>query len=170
MEKNRVEKSGRQIGEDLYLCKMFCGGSHFLRKSFFKNVPYLPNKYAYEEIPPSLRVMDAGKQNAFCSDLLVIHKPAVNKWDWSDEKNHSLSINGLAAFYAIKKMMYPGICKPLLWIAIQIRIYRSLRTFPNARKRFNAEVKTICNRYPIPDKIKLSTVLRMVKDFGLSAF
>ena len=169
-KKNRVEKNGRQIAENLFLCKMFCGGSHFLRKSFFKTAPYLPNKYGYEEIPPALRVMDAGKQNVFCADLLAIHKPAINKWNWADEKNQALLITGIASPYALMKMMYPLVCRPLLWAATQIRIFRSLRKFPNARKRFRAEVKTICTQYPIYDKIKLSTVWCMVKDFGLSAF
>ena len=67
-------------------------------------------------------------------------------------------------------MMYPGICKPLLWAAIQVRIHRSMRMISNGQKRFREEVQTICDQYPIEDKIKLSTVLRMVKDFGLSTF
>lgn len=167
---NRVAKSGPEIAKGINICKMFCGGSHFLRKSFFDDVPYLSNKYGYEEIPPSLRIMDAGMINAFCPNLLVIHKPAVNKWDWSDEKNQALLINGIAAPYAIDKMMYPLICRPLLWAATQIRFYRSLRRIPNARKRFRAEVKEFCSQYPITDKIKLSTVWWMVKLFRLSAF
>lgn len=169
-EANRVEKSGPEIAPGIHLCKMFCGGSHFLRKSFFPDVPYLPNKYGYEEIPPSLRVMDAGCINAFCPELLIIHKPAVNKWNWDDEKNHALLINGIATPYAIMKMMYPLIFRPLLWAATQIRFYRSLRTFPNARKRFQKQIQEVCSQYKIPDKIKVSTVWQMVKSFGLSAF
>lgn len=169
-KKNRVEKSGRAIAQGVYLCKMFCGGSHFLRKAFFADVPYLPNKYGYEEIPPSLRVMDTGMYNAFCADLLVIHKPAVNKWDWSEGKNTALLINGIAAPYVIQRMMFPRICALLLWMAMQIRFHRSLRSIPNARKRFRAEVKNISSQYKIADRIKLSTVWRMFKEFGLSAF
>ena len=169
-QENRVAPGKTQLKNGLLLCKMFCGGSHFLRKSFFDTAPYLPNKYNYEEIPPSLRVIDSGKLNVFYPELLVIHKPAINKWDWSEEKNHSLRITSLASLYAIKKMMYPAICTPLLWAAMQIRLYRSARMVPNASSRFRHEVKTICAQYPIRNKIKLSTVWYLVKHFGLSAF
>ena len=169
-EANRVEKSGPEIEPGIFLCKMFCGGSHFLRKSFFSDPPYLPNKYGYEEIPPSLRVMDSGYVNAFCPGLLVIHKPAINKWDKTEQRNHDLLINGIATPYAIKKMMYPSVCKPLLWTAMRIRFFRDLRTVPNAERRFRKEVKEICNQYHISGKIKFTTMCKMVKAFKLSAF
>ncbi len=169
-EKDRVEKSGPLIAEDLYACKMFCGGSHFLRKPFFEGVPYLPNKYGYEEIPPSLRVMNSGKLNVFCSSLLAIHRPAIDKWDWSDEKNQSLLINGIAAQYAIMKMMYPKIFHVLLWTATEVRIFRTLKCVKDKRKKFKHEVKEIIENYYISDKIKIKTVFKMIKMFGLSAF
>lgn len=167
---NRMEKSGPEIAPGVFACKMFCGGSHFLRKDFFKDVPYLPNKYGYEEIPPALRVMDAACYNVFCPELLVIHKPAVNKWDWSEEKNQEILVKGIAAPYAIMKMMYPMICRPLLWAATQIRIYRSLRQVTDHRARCRHAVGDICTNYPIKDKIKIKTVFWMVKLFKLSAF
>lgn len=80
---NRQAICGKEIYLGVYKCKMFCGGSHFLRKSFFDTSPYLSNMYGYEELPPSLMTMDAGMINAFCPDLIAIHKPAVNKWDRS---------------------------------------------------------------------------------------
>lgn len=169
-KRNRIEKCGPEILKGISTCKMFCGGSHFLRRSFFADEPYLPNKYGYEELPPSLRVMDAGMVNAFCPDLLVIHKPAVNKWDWSEEKNHELLINEIAIPYAVTLMMYPIICRPVLWAAIQIRIYRYLRKIPGAREKIREIVKEVCRLYPIGKKIKLSTVCRMVRVFGLSVF
>ena len=36
---NRLEDGANQIYDGLYPCKMFCGGSHFLRKDFFENPP-----------------------------------------------------------------------------------------------------------------------------------
>lgn len=169
-KRDRVEKTGPRMGNGLYVCKMFCGGSHFLRRAFFKTVPYLPNKYGYEEIPPSLRVMDAGMFNAFCPDLLVIHRPAVNKWDWSVEKNQSLLINEIAVPYAIKKMMYPGIMLPLLEVANQMRIKKYMTPIPNADQRVKVIAEAFSQEYPIAEKIKLSTVYKMLKDFKLSIF
>lgn len=57
---NRLEINGDKLLDDIYLCKMFCEGSHFLRRNFFKEVPYLPNKYGYEGLPPSLKIWNEG--------------------------------------------------------------------------------------------------------------
>ena len=169
-ERARVEIGGPKIADGLYKCLMFCGGSHFLRRSFYKEPPYLPNKYGYEEIPPSLRAMDAGKYNAFCPSLLIVHKPAVNKWDYDDEKNHALLVKGISLPYAIKKMMYPLIFRPILTLANARRMKKYMAEIPNASRRVKETEKTFCKEYPIKEKIKFSTVLRMFKDFRLSIF
>lgn len=169
-KEDRVEIGGKIIEQGLYKCQMFCGGSHFLRKAFYVDLPYLPNKYGYEEIPPSLRAIDSGKINAFCSELLIIHKPATNKWNYDDEKNHALLVKGIALPYAIKKMMYPIIFRPILSLAHIRRISSYMAHVPNAKSRVNEAVKNFSKEYPIKEKIKISTVLRMVKDFKLSAF
>lgn len=168
--KNRVEIGGPKIAEGLYKCLMFCGGSHFLRKSFYTEAPYLPNKYGYEEIPPSLRAMNAGKINAFCPDLLIIHKPAVNKWDWNDEKNHALLVKGIALPYAIKKMMYPRLVRPFLTLANKRRIQKHMAKIPNAPRRVKEVKKTFCKEYPIKEKIEISVIFHMFRDFKLSIF
>lgn len=33
---NRLEINGKKLSDDIYLCKMFCEGSHFLRRNFLK--------------------------------------------------------------------------------------------------------------------------------------
>lgn len=75
----------------------------FLAKSFFDTSPYLSNKYGYEELSPSLMTMDAGMINAFCPDLIAIHKPAVNKWDCTSDKNMEYLIIECGGPYAIKR-------------------------------------------------------------------
>ena len=167
---NRVEEGGPQVGEGIFKCQMFCGGSHFLRKSFYISEPYLPNKYGYEEIPPSLHAMDAGKMNVFCPSLLIIHKPAVNKWDWDDEKNHALLVKGIALPYAIKKMMYPRAFLPLLFLAHQQRIKKYMMDVPNAKDRVEDAVRIFCKEYPIKQKISFLTVVKMFFDFRLGIF
>lgn len=167
---NRMEISGPMITDGLYKCIMFCGGSHFLRKEFYVEPPYLPNKYGYEEIPPSLRAFNAGKMNAYCPELLIIHKPAKDKWDWNEEKNIDLLVKGLALPYAIKKMMYPAILAPVLALANYVRVMRHPVKIKNARAKMKKVKNTFFKEYPIKEKIKISTVLRMVKDFKLSAF
>lgn len=169
-KKNRVEPDGPKIASALYKCQMLCGGSHFLRRSFYQEPPYLSNKYGYEEIPPSLRAMNEDKINAFCPDLLVIHKPAVNKWNYDDEKNQVLLVKEIALQCAIKKMMYPALSLPLLKLATRRRIKKYMTKVPNASRRVRETEKAFCAEYPIKEKIKFSTLCRMFKDFKLSVF
>lgn len=169
-QKNRLEINGPKIVDGLYECQMFCGGSHFLRKSFFTAKPYLPNKYGYEEIPPSLRVMNAGKINAFCSELLIVHRPVKNKWDWNDEKNHQLLFEGIGYPYAIKKMMYPKIAIPFLKLANKRRVKIYLSDIEDAKMHVREATDRFCKEYPISEKIKFTTLCRMFLDFKLSVF
>lgn len=162
-EKNKIK-------EGLYLCKMFCGGSHFLRKPFFDSPPYFDNKYGYEELPPSLMAFDAKKLNALAYNLLAIHKPMVNKWDRSDEKNHALLINECAVPYAIKKMMYPAVFMPLLWLAYCMRVRKHLSDLPHGKKKSDILVRETVKKNRISKKIRVSTVIRMYQDFGISIF
>ena len=106
-QKNRVESHGRKLTDKLSTCYSFCGGSHFLKKDFFKSNPYLANKYGYEELLPSFKAYNEGKLNVFCENLLVIHKPIVNKWDYSIKDNQSLLVTVFAQPYAIKKNDVP---------------------------------------------------------------
>ena len=169
-EANRVNSNTAALAEGIYPCKTFCGGSHFLRKAFFEDVPYLPNKYGFEEIPPSLQVMDSGLWNVFVPELMVIHKPKVNKWDWNDERNLAQLTNECAVPYAIKKMMYPRLSMPVLWLAYRARVFKYLRKHPDAAKRCGQIVKETMRNYPIHYRIKLKTLVQMKKDFGWSVF
>ena len=169
-KKNRLDIRERRYKDGLYLCKMFCGGSHFLRKDFFFEPPYLSNKYGYEELKPSFEVVDEGKVNVFCPDLLIIHKPVVDKWNFNDEKNHALLINECAVMYAVKKMMFPQIFIPLLEFAYRRRCKKHLGKIPNGQKRANEIVKETMRQYKIEKRIKIKTVFKMYKNFGISIF
>lgn len=65
--------------------------------------------------------MDAGVINAFCPDLIAIHKPAVNKWVRASDKNMEYLIIECGVPYAIKRKMYPIICTPLTLLAYKQR-------------------------------------------------
>ena len=169
-KKNRLETGKKKISNDLFKCQMFCGGSHFLRKSFFESAPYLPNKYGYEEIPPSLYAIDNGKVNAFCPSLLIVHKPVVDKWGLKNEQNYELLIKTLALQYAIKKMIYPRVFATLLKLALKKRIRKYTKNFLDAKKRVYKFVQDFNNEKYVLDKISFSTVIKMIFDFKLSVF
>ena len=148
---------------------MFCGGSHFLRKSFFEKDPYFGNKYGYEEIVPSMRVVDAGCFNVFVPDLLVIHKPLVDKWDYKKAENSDVLISAYATPYAIKKMLYPTIFTPILFLFYTLRKEKYIKD-KLVRKKANELCRQIARNYDINKKIKVTTVIRQFGDFGVSTF
>ena len=167
---NRQKIQGKKISENLYKCKMFCGGSHFLRRASFVKPPYLSNKYGYEELPPSLMSYDMGMLNVFCPDLLVTHKPKIDKWDVKEDKNHEMYISGYASLFAIKKMMYPRIFYPLIFIANKLRIRRGLSCIPDVNRKCKAMCNYVIENCYVDYKLKIRTVIKLYLDFGLSVF
>lgn len=166
---NRISKSGPVFRNGLRLRYMFCGGSHFLRKSFWKDTePYFPNKYGYEEIMPSLRVADAGLVNAFAEDLLVIHNPRVNKWDFNNEKNAEIVIKELVLQKVMKTRLYPIIFSPLLSLSYWVRSKKYLTS--ERKKKADKLIASMKHQYVFGKRIKCSTVIRLWFNFGLSIF
>ena len=165
---NRQEIYGKQRSNGLYACYMFCGGSHFLRKSFFGDVPpYLSNSYGYEELPPSLIAADH-RGIALCADLTVIHNPKQNKWDYTKKENVEILIMYCAAPYAIKQMMYPVVAHGLLKALYCVRKRKYLASAAD-RKRADLMVKEIRDKCRIKYRIRLKTLLALVADFGKTA-
>lgn len=166
---NRVTKSGPLYKPGLYLLYMLCGGSHFLRKSFWDdNEPYFPNKYGYEEILPSLRVADNGCINVFAEDLLVIHNPLINKWNYNDEKNANILINGLTCQKVMKTKLYPIIFSPMITLAYWVRSRKLLTE--EQKKKAKDLIISMENQYNYGKRIRVSTVLALWRNFGLSVF
>ena len=167
---NRQQASGKEIYPRIYKTKMFCGGSHFLRTDFYGESPYLPNKYGYEELPPSLLAYDAGCIIAFCPDLLVIHNPKIDKWDASNSKNNAILFRECAIQYSIRKMMYPTAFHPICYFAYTRRIRKHLSSVKGAKIECDKLVEENCRMYPIKKRIRFSTVIRLYKDFGVAVF
>lgn len=166
---NRVNRVGPSIKFGLYRLYMFCGGSHFLRKSFWGNsTPYFPNKYGFEEILPSLRVADAGYINAFASDLLVIHNPLKNKWNFNDDKNAELVISELVYQKVIKSNLYPKMCYPLISLVYWCRAKKHLS--PERKIRADKQVIAMQGQFEYGERIKVSTVIKLLCNFGLYIF
>lgn len=163
---NRLEVCGPQVGEGIYECFMFCGGSHFLRREYFGTSPYLANEYGYEELPPSLEVAAKGYINVFYPDLLAIHQPKCNKWDFSKDENRKILINECSTLYAIKKNMFPKIVIPAVWFAFLMRCWRHLK---NKSEREQAKVLAgnIEERYEIGKRISLASFTVLLRKFGL---
>ncbi len=168
-KKNRVDLIGPQIDDGLFKVYMFCGGSHFLKRDFFKDTkPYYANNYGYEEIFPSLSVYDAGYINAFAADLLIIHNPHVNKWDENSEIGIHIAALGLAQTFMMRSALFPLLIKPLNFLAFIMRlllrqslplIKETMAIIMNTTKDKNGNVT-----------LKYSTIFRLFQDFKFSIF
>lgn len=169
-EKNRVEKSNILIDNNVHEILTFCGGSHFLRTKCFEEPPYLSNKYGYEEIPPSLLVIDNDMKNAFCEKMHVIHKPAMNKWEKNSSEYYGLITNELAVQYAIKRNIYPKIFFPFIWSAFKVRCLKYLSKEKNETRRIQEIIGKTTNESSNFKKIKVKTVFYILKRFGWSVF
>lgn len=163
-QRNRNSESPSIIIEPgLYECFMMCGGSHYLRRSFFpNNAPFFANKYAYEEFLPSLRIADAGKLNAYCPDLRIIHNPAVNKWHTPE-----MDVLSTATHYAIKSLCYPVLVQPILRLAFWKRrkLCLTTRDLNNKTKRLATEIK---RTFSVGHRIKISTTIQLFQKFGMT--
>lgn len=167
---NRLNETSVKLSDDLYECKMFCGGSHFLRRSFFTSAPYFSNNYGYEELLPSLYVADAGYKNVFCNSIRIIHMPSVDKWDHSDKNNHTLLINECVLQYAIKKSVYPKVIVPILYMAYLARCNRYIKQIPNWKEKANDIYKQTEDSIKRLRRIHLKTVASLYKKFGKAIF
>lgn len=166
---NRLSDKGPVIDSEIRKCYMVCGGSHFLRTSFFKGTePYFPNKYGYEELQPSLRVADKGFLNGYTSTVKVIHNPKINKWMFSDEKNLGILINEISNQFAIKSSVYPKCVWFICWIAYMLRKKRHLT--PRFHTECDKKANELIRQYNFGTRIKLRTVISLFLDFGFSIF
>lgn len=168
-KKNRVTTPGPVILGDVRHCYMVCGGSHFLSRACFKNFnPYFLIEYGYEELKPSLLGVDLGYINVFVESLRVIHNPLVNKWDYSDKSNQVLLIKGLAIPCAIKTRYYPKVVCPIVYVAYKFRCWKYLNKEQIIEA--NAMVEEVTRKYSWGKRLKLKSVFRMFRHFGVTIF
>jgi len=147
----------------------YLGGSHFLRKDAFTSPLYFSIKYGSEEYAPSITTQDKGYFHVYFDDIYIIHKPKINKWIAGTDNMEYVLCCGFAGTYATKAILYPVVCRPVLYMAYRMRCYQYLRPYKGALKKADAMVQDILknNRHK---KIRLSTVIKMYKTFGLTVF
>lgn len=143
----------------------FHGGTVFIRKDCFSSPLFVNIIYGNEEIPLSMSALDSGYYNVYNPNIFINHYPK-NKWATDMSK---LVVQGINNIYAFKKMQYPFICKPILYTVYLLR----LRRYQLSDKKLVAEYKRIrkdfCKANKL-EKIKLKTVIKSFKNFGMTTF
>lgn len=148
---------------------LYCGGSHFLRKSCFSSPLYFELQYGSEEYLPSIRAINQGLYHVIDNEISIIHKPKVNKWVDGTERMKNILIKGAANVYATKKLLYPLIFHPILKLGYLRRCKMYLSSYPGAKKESDAIVRHLVKTNKVK-KVKMATVIRMYRDFGLTVF
>lgn len=153
----------------LPLMFFYLGGSHFLRKACFDAPLYLPIQYSSEEYLPSIKALDKGYVHAYMKDIKIIHKPKVNKWVDGTERMRKIQICCAAVVYATKKLLYPVMFYPILWAGYMRRCNMYLKEYPGAKEEADAMVRQIVRENPC-SKVRISTVIKMYRTFGMTVF
>ena len=162
-----VEGSNKTRIDGMPIIFKFLGGSHFLRRSCFEVPLYFDIKYGCEEYAPSIKTQNAGYYHVFDEHIYIVHKPKVNKWIKGTAEEEYVESCGCAARYATKKMLYPLIFHPLLWMGYKRRCNMYLSQYPGAKKKTDRMGRDIIksNR---TEKISFSCVIKLFKEFGLT--
>lgn len=147
----------------------YLGGSHFLRKSAFESPLYFSIQYGSEEYAPSIIAQDKGLYHVYFDDISIIHQPKVNKWVAGTADMEYVVSCGIAVAHATKIVLYPAIFRPILALAHYRRCKMYLSQYDGAIEECNAMIKDIM-RDNSHKKIKIKTVIKMYREFGLTVF
>lgn len=145
----------------------FHGGSVFVRKSAFSSPLFLNIMYSNEEISLSMDARDRGFHNVYDTTISIDHLPMVDKWHTQDQDE--MNMRGAANLYAIRKLQYPWVFLPLLYMAYRLRIYRYRLKNKGLIKIYGKKIREFCKANSIK-KVKVRTVLRSVCEFGKTTF
>lgn len=167
MADREVEMSSKTNIGGLPIIFKFLGGSHFLRKAYFSDPLYFDIKYGCEEYAPAIQAQNKGYFHVFDNHIFIIHKPKINKWITGTASMEYVESCGCAVRYATKCMLYPSVFRPVLWAGYKRRCQKYLSQYKGAYKKTNAMAKEIMKNNSCK-KIKILTVIKLYKEFGLT--
>lgn len=166
---SRTQNVSTKTIDGMPLMFFYLGGSHFLRKSYFSNPLYFDIKYGSEEYVPSILAFDKGYYNVFNKNVSIIHKPERNKWVEGTDEMRKILVSGAAVTYATKKMLYPKVFMPIVYLGYKVRTKKHLAQYKGAKNEADKMIRKICTSNKIK-KIKISTVIKLYNLFGITVF
>lgn len=145
----------------------FHGGSVFVRKAAFESPLFMDIMYGNEEISLSMQARDRGFYNVYDPSIYIDHLPEVNKWQGQNQDY--INILGASNLYAIKKVLYPRVCTPVLWAAYKLRLHRYRLQDRSLISEFKKKNREFCKNNSMK-RIRLKTVLLCMREFGMKTF
>ena len=156
-----------QTVENLKCAYTFHGGTTFARKSSFASPMFMNIMYGNEEIAVSMGAFDRGYYSVYYPNVYILHKPKVDKWTGRDAEK--INLQGISNTYAIKKILYPSVLLPVLHLAYIRRLKKHNVTDKEQIKALKSKRKEFCKNNRVK-KIKLGTVIKTYREFGLTVF
>lgn len=145
----------------------FHGGSTFARRECFSSPMFMNIMYGNEEIAVAMSVLDRGLRTVYMPHIYMEHRPIVNKWNGGDKDR--LNMQGISNIYAIKKLIYPAVFEPMLYMAYKKRIKNNGITDKALIAEFDGKRKEFMKKHKMK-KVSVGTVLTAYKEFGLRVF
>lgn len=146
---------------------MFHGNTAFIRRSCFSSPLFMNVNYGCEEPPAAMAAMDKGYIGVFNPNVHTVHMP-MNKW--AGDNMQTFAMRHISNTLMLKKKIYPVVCYPMLWLAYKKRLKNSGIKDKALIKEFKQTRKTFAKTQKGVKKVKLRTVIKAYKLFGLSVF
>lgn len=144
----------------------FSGGSVFIRKSAFSSPLFLRIMYGNEEITPSVYAVEKGMFNIFDDTVSIDHLPEVNKWQ--GKQGEGIVFDGILNILVIKKLLYPKCFSFALSMACYIRCKKHAINYEDIIEKKMLRRQEIVENGCIK-KVSVPTIIKCLKEFGLSA-
>ncbi len=145
----------------------FHEGTVFFRKKCFSQPLYLDIMYGSEGLYVSTNVRNNGFYNVYDPMIFIKHNPKIDKWHNSEKDR--LNMQGISNIYGIKKMLYPTVFLPVLYMVFLLRIKRNGIKDKKLIAEFKQKRNKFCKEQCL-DKIKIKTVIKAYKQFGMTVF
>jgi glycosyltransferase involved in cell wall biosynthesis len=152
---------------DLRCTYTFHEGTVFFRKSIFPSPLFLDIIYGREGLVPSTMAMDRGYYNVFDPSIFINHYPKMNKWD-GDSLNR-INVSTIQNVYNIKRLLYPSIFTPVLYMAYKTRLKKYAKENMGLIKDVAKKGKEFVKNTKVK-KVKVTTVIKCYKEYGLTTF
>jgi len=144
----------------------FHGGTTFARRECFTSPMFMNIMYGSEEIAVSMGAFDRGLYTVYMSEIYMEHRPEIKRYE-SDAARFKLQ--GISNIYAIKKLIYPAVFEPILYMAYKKRIKNFGITDKALIAEFDGKRKEFMKRHNVK-KVSIGTVIKAYREFGLTVF
>lgn len=162
-----ITESKTTVIDSLKSAYTFHEGTVFFRKNAFSSPLYMDIRYGGEHLSVSTGVRDRGGYNVYDPSISIDHNPKVDKWKNQDSKR--LSAQTISNVYAIKRLYYPFVFLPLLYLAYKKRLKQNSIHDAALMKELRAKRKEFYQNNKVK-KSKIGTVIKSYREFGLTVF